>query len=66
MTRIERIEKAIAELTPAELEDLRQWFEAFEAMRWDEALARDAASGRLDDLAERARADYRAGRAKPL
>jgi hypothetical protein len=66
MTRIERIEKEIAELTPAELEDLRRWFAAFEAERWDEELAHDAASGALDSFAERALTDRRAGRTKPL
>jgi len=66
MTRIERIEKDISELTPAELEDFRLWFEAFDAKLWDEELAQDAASGALDALAERALADHRAGRTKPL
>jgi hypothetical protein len=66
MTRVERIEKEIAELSARELEDFRAWFEAFDAARWDEKLERDAASGALDALAEEALAGHRAGRSKPL
>ena len=35
MTRIERLEQEIAELSPAELEELRAWFAAFDAEEWD-------------------------------
>jgi hypothetical protein len=66
MTRVERIEKEVAELSARELADFRAWFEAFEAARWDEKLEADAASGALDTLADRALADHRAGRSKPL
>ena len=61
MTRIERIEKEIAEFTPAELAEFRRWFEDFDARRWDDALDRDTASGALDA----ALADHRAGRTVP-
>jgi hypothetical protein len=62
MTRLERIEKEVSELTRAELDSFRGWFENFDAARWDEQLAHDAATGTLDDLAEQALADHRAGR----
>ena len=51
-----------ASLTPDELAAFRAWFEAFEAERFDERIERDAKSGKLDQLAERAMAVYRAGR----
>jgi len=66
MTRLERIEKEISELTRAELESLRTWFENFDAAVWDAELARDATAGALDDLADQALADHRAGRTKAL
>jgi hypothetical protein len=66
MTKLERIEKEIAELSARELADFRAWFEAFEAARWDERLESDAKSGALDRLADAALADHRAGRSKPL
>ena len=66
MTKLDRIEKDVAELSPAELERFRAWFEAFDAERWDRQLERDAASGALDSLADRALEDHRAGRSKSL
>jgi len=66
MSTVEDIEKAIEHLPPAELARFRAWFDAFDAKRFDEKIARDAMSGRLDALAEQALADHRAGRAREL
>ena len=66
MTRLERIEEQVAELSQRELEDFRAWFEAFDAERWDAALERDVASGALNDLADQALSEHRAKRTKPL
>ena len=66
MTKIEEIEKAIADLSPAELDTFRAWFEEFDAALFDEKIARDAAGGRLDSLADEALADHRARRSRPL
>ena len=63
---IEDIEKAISKLSPDDLARLRAWFEAFEAIRFDEKTKRDAEAGKLDRLAEEALADFRAGRAREL
>ncbi len=65
MTTVD-IEKAVAELPPRELAAFRAWFEAFEATRFDEAVERDSASGKLDRLADAAVVDYREGRAREL
>lgn len=59
MTKLEDIEKAIATLAPDELAKFRAWFAEFDAARFDEKIARDAAGGRLDALAEQALADFR-------
>jgi hypothetical protein len=56
---IEEIEKAVSQLPPDELARFRAWFEEFEAARFDRKIEQDAASGRLDRLAEQALADYR-------
>lgn len=66
MTTIEDIENAVATLPPGELAAFRAWFEAFDAVRFDEAIERDAASGKLDCLVDEAVADYRAGRAREI
>jgi hypothetical protein len=66
MTTLKDIETAIEKLPPRELDQLRDWFDAFDAARFDAKIERDAASGKLDGLAEAARADYRQGRAREL
>ena len=63
---IQEIERAIAELNPRELARFRQWFEEFDAQVWDEQFERDAKSGKLDKLAEKAINEYRAGNAREL
>jgi hypothetical protein len=44
----------------------RAWFEAFDALRFDTAIERDASAGRLDTLADEALAAHRAGRSREL
>ncbi len=66
MTTVEDIEKAVAALSQNELAAFRAWFEAFDAARFDEKIERDAASGKLDGIADRALTDYRAGRVREL
>ena len=55
-----RRQKAIEQLPPGELAQLRAWFEAFDADRFDAAIERDANSGKLDAFAEEAVAANRA------
>jgi hypothetical protein len=66
MTTVEDIEKAIERLAPREFDRLRAWFEDYQAAQFDEQIARDAESGKLDGLAEQAIADFRKGRAREL
>jgi hypothetical protein len=66
MTKLEDIERAVAALAPRELERFRAWFEEFQAARFDQKIERDAASGKLDRLAEAAIEDFRKGRAREL
>ncbi len=63
---IHEIEQAITELPPNELARFREWFEEFDAQTWDEQFERDAKSGKLDKLANKAVTDFRAGKAKEL
>ena len=35
MSRVQRIESQISELTPAELAAFREWFAEFDASAWD-------------------------------
>jgi len=66
MTTLEDIEKAVTELPADQLAKFRAWFEEFEAAHFDQRIERDAKAGRLDQLAEQALADFRAGRAREL
>jgi hypothetical protein len=56
---IEDLEKAVATLPPDQLAKFRDWFEAFDAARFDEKVERDAKGGKLDRLAEQALAGFR-------
>ena len=56
------LEKAVATLPPDQLAKFRDWFEAFDAARFDDKIERDAKAGRLDRLAEQALADHAQGR----
>lgn len=63
---IEDLEKAVSKLPPDQLAKFRDWFEAFDAARFDEKIERDAKAGKLDRLAEQALTDFRQGRAREL
>ena len=66
MSRVERIEGEIKELSPEELAALREWFAQFDAERWDQQLESDVEAGKLDGMAERALRDHEAGRSTKL
>jgi len=60
------LEKAVAKLAPDQLAKFRDWFDAFDAARFDEKIERDAKAAKLDRLAGEALADFRKGRAREL
>ena len=66
MTTVEEIEKAVAGLSPRELDRFRDWFETFQAARFDAKIERDAEGGKLDRLAQEALGEYRQGHAREL
>ena len=53
MTRVQRLEREIEELTPSELAAFRKWFQDYDAAQWDKQIERDAATGKFDRLAQR-------------
>jgi hypothetical protein len=66
MSKVEKLEREVEELTPEERASFREWFSAFDAAAWDEDLERDVSFGRLDRVAEDALAEYRAGRTRTI
>jgi hypothetical protein len=45
---------------------LKRWLDEIDAQIFDDKIERDAASGKLDGLIAKARANYKAGRRTPL
>lgn len=66
MTKLERISRDVETLAPDELARFRAWFAEFDADQWDAQIETDIKAGKLDKLAEKALADHRAGRTRPL
>ncbi|HEX5279111.1 MAG TPA: hypothetical protein VFW28_03440 [Micropepsaceae bacterium] len=66
MGKLEEIEKAVAALPPEQLAKFREWFDQFAGDLFDTKIERDVKAGRLEQLAERALADLRSGRAREL
>jgi hypothetical protein len=66
MTKLEMLKDEISKLPEAEAAELRAWLDEMAEQLFDEQIERDAAAGKLDDLIEEAKADYNAGRHRPL
>lgn len=66
MSKLEKLERDVEELTPEERAAFREWFSAYDAAEWDAKFERDATSGALDEFADEALADHRAGRSRPV
>ena len=63
---LQQLEKTVSELSPDQLSRFRAWFLAFDADKWDEQLKGDVAAGRLDQLADDAIGEHRAGKSSKL
>ena len=59
---VEEIQLAVSQLSREELNEFREWYEEFDAEVWDRDFEEDVKTGKLDALAEKAMADFRAGR----
>jgi len=63
---IEDLKKAVSKLPPEQLAKFRDWFEAFDAARFDQKIERDVRAGKLDRLAKEALKAHRKGNARQL
>lgn len=63
---IKEIEAAITQLPAEEVSELMSWLERYHAQIWDEQIADDLESGRLDSLLAEVDKEYEAGLAEPL
>lgn len=63
---VKDLENAVKQLSEDQLQSFREWFERFDAKKWDEEIKRDSESGRLDSLVSRAIEEHKAGKTKQL
>jgi hypothetical protein len=64
--RAEELQSAVSQLSAEEFARFREWFDKFNAEVWDRQFEEDAKSGKLDQLANQAIADFQAGKCKQL
>ncbi|MYC71559.1 MAG: hypothetical protein F4X17_12705 [Gemmatimonadetes bacterium] len=66
MQAVQELQSAVSQLSVDELACFREWFDEFDAEVWDRQFEKDVKSGSLDQLAEQAIVDFRAGKCKEL
>ena len=66
MDTAQEIQLAVSQLSADELARFREWFDKYDAEVWDRQFEEDAKSGKLDQYAEQAIADFRANKCKRL
>lgn len=66
MGKIDDIKQAMQALSADELKALREWLDELDERQFDERLERDDRAGKLDQLANRAMDNLKAGRIRDL
>jgi hypothetical protein len=66
LNTVQEIERAIAALSPEELQQLYSWLDQHQATAFDRRIESDLATGHLDAAIQRALDDEKSGRTQPL
>jgi hypothetical protein len=66
MTKLEQIEKYVAELSPNAMRKFARWFEVYKEAEWGRQIEADAKAGKLDKFIAEAKAETKAGKLTPL
>lgn len=66
MTELAKIQSAVEQLPEPELRKFQAWFAELRARQWDDQIDRDLAAGKLDERAEKWRADHWAGKSTDI
>jgi hypothetical protein len=66
MTKLEKIEESVANLSHDEFWRFAEWFAELQAERWDRQIEQDAKAGRLDKVIAQAKAEIAAGKVTTL
>jgi len=59
-----KLQQQVAQLSPENLAEFRQWFIRFDGDHWDRQIERDASEGKLDSLAQDALKEFRSGQSR--
>ena len=62
----EEISEEIMRLPQDQLQKFREWYQVLDSGKWDDQIASDASDGKLDEIADRAMKEYRAGKSRPI
>jgi hypothetical protein len=66
MTKVEKSEHEVQELSREELSVFRDWFSKYDSGEWDRQIEKDIRAGRLESLVEEAIADHKAGMTREI
>ena len=66
MSTVKDLENAVTQLEPDQYVVFRKWFEEYESDLWDKQIEADARSGKLDEFAQEAVAEFEAGKSSKL
>ena len=66
MSNLVAVREAVQALPEEEFDAFSSWFQHYEDERWSHQIERDQKSEPLRSLMEKARADFEAGKCKPL
>ena len=66
MNTLQNIEQDIQSLPVDDVFALHQWLDNYKASLWDKQIERDSKNGKLDDLMNQARKDFKEGKCKKI
>ena len=66
MNTLQRIEDEIQSLPFDQVDTLQVWLDDCKATLWDKQIEKDAKSGKLDALMDKAKSDFKAGKCDEL
>lgn len=62
----EEIGEEVMQLPQDQLIKFRAWYEELDSDQWDDQIAKDANSGKLDEIANKAIKEYKDGKSRPV
>ncbi len=66
MATLKEIESQVAQLHSSALSEFRDWFIRFDADAWDKQFEQDVQAGKLDSLADKSLAEFKAGNCRKI